>query len=222
MPPELDVLFGPDNEERTTAMDLVESGEIQVAAIHDVDSAWLGNDCIEDLDIVDFARGNPHNGRNAAMKVEQGMQFDRPFGLAEQRPGEKGETQIDGGGIERVGRLLEFQRKIVASIEYLRGGNQLAGKIHVNPPIAPLVGVGQVAAGDVSLDPHVVQLVFPGLEAGFDVPQTFPVGELSKSQAQELIPAGRRPHSVVGVVSLHTAVKGHIGQMIDQLGKVRS
>ena len=49
--------------------------------------------------------------RNVAAQVEQGMQFHRRLGGTKARPREDGEAQIDGGGIERVGGLIQLPAK---------------------------------------------------------------------------------------------------------------
>ena len=51
---------------------------------------------------MQFALGEMNKGGDIAAQVQQGMQFDRCLGLAEAGPGEHGQTQVDGGGIDTV------------------------------------------------------------------------------------------------------------------------
>jgi hypothetical protein len=45
------------------------------------------------------------------------------------------------------------------------------------------------------------------IEAGNDIPQTTPLGQLSKTQAQELLPAGKSSHSFISSIFLDTFLK---------------
>ena len=38
---------------------------------------------VQDVDVVSFAHGNPYHGRDRAVKIEQGMQLDRPLPFCE-------------------------------------------------------------------------------------------------------------------------------------------
>ena len=76
------------------------------------------------------------------------MQLDGSLGLAEVGPRKHGETQVDGGGIQGVDGVLQLQTKILVHVEFAGGLNQRVGKIGVDAPVAHLVGVGKVVAGD--------------------------------------------------------------------------
>ena len=71
------------------------------------------------------------------------MQFDGPFGGAEAGPGEDGETQVNGGGIEGVDGLLECQTKVLVEIQLPSRMNQGLCEVGVDAPVAGLIGVGQ-------------------------------------------------------------------------------
>lgn len=50
-------------------------------------------------------------------------------------------------------------------------------------------------------------------QAGFDIPQAFPVGELCEGQAQELVETGKGFDFMVTAIALHTTPKGMHRQM---------
>lgn len=78
-------------------MDTVQSLEVQISPIHDVERPGFDGQFVEDVDIVNLAGGNNDKGWNASMKVQQRMQFDRRFASSEFRPGEQGQAKIGYG-----------------------------------------------------------------------------------------------------------------------------
>jgi len=67
----------------------VETLEIQVASVHDVERSSLRHNLVEDLDIVDFAVGNADKRWDIAMEVEQCVHLDGCLVLAEPCPREQ-------------------------------------------------------------------------------------------------------------------------------------
>ncbi len=49
---------------------------------------------------------------NGASKIDPGVHLDAGLGLAEVRPREKRQRQIDRGGIKSIDRVVEFDTKI--------------------------------------------------------------------------------------------------------------
>jgi len=45
-------------------MDPVQTGEVEITAIHDVDRSSFDEQFVEDVDIGEFARGNPYYRRD--------------------------------------------------------------------------------------------------------------------------------------------------------------
>jgi hypothetical protein len=81
--------------------------------------------------------------------------------------------------------------------------------------------MGERVAGHRAAEPHVVELGLGYAEAGLNIPQTLPEGQLGKRQAEELIPAGEALDLVVPLVAVHALaelVRGHEGH---QLGEDR-
>ncbi len=123
-------------------MDPVEAGEIDVTTIHDVDRRWLEAELIEDVDVVNSSRGNNDKGGNASTQIEKGMEFDGGLVFAKLGPGKERQTEIDGGGVQSVDRLVEFHSESVVGVEFSGDANEHLGKVGINLPRTCLVGVG--------------------------------------------------------------------------------
>lgn len=62
--------LGSDDEECGGLVEGVEAAKVQVAAVHDVEGAGLGQEQVEDVDIVQFAIGDVDKRGNIAFKVK--------------------------------------------------------------------------------------------------------------------------------------------------------
>lgn len=189
-------------------MEAVEPLEIEVAAIHHVEGARLGNEHVEDVDIVQFAVGDVNEARDSAAQVEQRVQFYRRFGFAKLGPRKQRQAQVDGGGIQGVDRLGEIHCKRLLSIQPACGADKRVGELGINAPVARLVGVGQGAAAHVATQPQVIE--FGGLRAQtrLDVAQAFAVGQLCKSHRQKLVQAAEGAHVEIAAIFRHQTAKG--------------
>src|SRR5208337_3444083 len=101
-------------------------------------------------------------------------------------------------------------------------GNEQAGEIGIDTPIALAVGVGQIVARDAAPEAHVIKLARMGTQAGFDVAQTLAISELGICQTKKLIQARETLHLVVAVVAIHATAKFGKRKKIHQLSKNRS
>jgi len=167
---ELKILLGSNHEESQTLHQAVKPSEIEIAAIHDVERTRFGNQNIEDADIVHFAVGNVNERGNVAAHIQQRVEFDGAFVAAEVSPRKQRQAQVDGGGIERVDRLVQFQSELVLTIQFPCPGDQHMSEVGKDSPVAGFVGVGQGAARHRSANAHVVELARDGSQTGFDIP----------------------------------------------------
>ena len=88
---------------------------------------------------------NWFRGIGCDSSVQERMHLHGCLGLAEHRPGKGGKAQGDGGGVQRIGRLLEIQNARIARMQLARLSDQNLGKVRVNVPVAQFVGIGQGA-----------------------------------------------------------------------------
>jgi len=89
---------------------------------------------------------------NAAAQIEQRVHLDRAFGCAKSRPGEQGQAEIDGGRIERVDGVVQFDAEVVVDVQRSGSGDENLSEIGIDAPVARLVGICQRALGDTRTD----------------------------------------------------------------------
>ena len=216
-----EVSFCPSDKECRRSVDPVEAGKIQIAAIHDIDGPKLDDQLVEDIDIVNFPRGDDHHRRNVPMQIQKGMEFDCPFAFPELGPGEKCQTEVDGRRIQDIDRLIQFDAEGIGGVKLSGFRNKDLSEVGINSPVPGLIGMSEGIARDLSPD---AQMIKPGLgcpQADLDVPEAFPVGELGKCHAEVLVPAGKADHLVTAVVSIDAFSELVRGDKVHQLGKDR-
>ena len=204
---EPEVAFGSGDEEGRCSMDGIKTIEIQISTIDNVNGSWLEGQLIEDVDVVNLAVGDNDEGWNTSPEVQKGMQFHSGFVGSELGPWKKGETQIDSGGVQSIGGLIQFDSEGIVGVEATSLANEDLGKVGIDSPISDLVGMSQSIARDISSEAHVIEFPLSRTETCLDVSEAFPIGQLSKGHAEELVPARKVFDLVVAVVSLNTFLK---------------
>jgi len=182
-------------------MKSIEPGIIQISTVQDVERTGLEGENIEDSHIVRFPFCNMDKRRDGSPQVEKGMEFDGAFPLSKKGPREKRQTQVDRCGVEGIDGVLEIQANVLVAVKSSSLGDEDVSEVGVNPPVAPFVGMGQVVPGNVAADAHVIEPIFHRLQAGHDIAETFPVGQLGKGQTEELIEARKSLDLVVPSVT---------------------
>jgi len=132
---------------------------------------------------------DPNEGGDVAAEIEQSVELDRSLRSAEACPGEEIETEIDGGGVESVNRLLQFETEGVIRIDASGLVDESLCKVGVDAPIAVFVGISQSAPRDPTPKTHVIELARNHTKTRFDVPQTLAICQLSEGHGKELVPA---------------------------------
>ncbi|MDE0209062.1 MAG: hypothetical protein OXJ64_04185, partial [Boseongicola sp.] len=92
-------------------------------------------------------------------------------------------------------------------------------EVGVDLPVTGLVGVGEGVAGNSAADAHVIQLSGLGAQAGLDVAQAAPAGELGKCHAPVLIRAAERLYVPVAAVPGDAPVEHAPREMSHDLGE---
>ena len=200
---EPEVAFGSGDEEGRCLMDGIKAIEIQISTIDNVKGSWFESQLIEDVDVVNLAMSDNDEGRDTPPQVQKGMQFHSALVGSELGPREKGETQIDGGGVQSIGGLIQFDSEGIVSVEATSLANEDLGKVGIDSPISDLVGMSQGIARHISSEAHVIEFPLSRTQTCLDVSETFPIGQLSKGHAEELVPARKVFDLVVAVVSLN-------------------
>ena len=213
------IRFGANDEEGLALMDGVEAGEVEIASIEEIEAAGLGNEVIQNPDIVDFSLCNLDKRRDGAPQIHQRMKLDGGLAFAEDGPRKKGKAEVDRGGVESVDGLLQFQAEIIVGIESAGLMNKNLGEVGVNPPIAGFISVGQGVSRDVAADAHVIESIPHRTQTGLDITETFPKSQLSEAHAEELIETRKASNLVVAAVAPDAFPKLIKKQEIHNLGK---
>jgi len=82
----LEVGLTAGQEEAAGLVKTMQALEVREATIQDVDSPGLGQQVVEDVELVHFAIADVQEGGNVAAQIQQCVQFDGRLGRAEQRP----------------------------------------------------------------------------------------------------------------------------------------
>jgi hypothetical protein len=183
----IEVAFGPGYKECRVLCEPVEASKVDVATVHDIDCGWFEDQLIQEGDIVNFPMSDTDHARNRASQVHLGVKFDGAFVLSKRGPWKKGETQIDGRGIQGVSRLVELQSEIFVRIQLSGHSDQHMSEVCVDAPIPFFVGIGQRASRNSAPDPCVIKLGLHRSQACFDIAKALPISQLSEGHAKELI-----------------------------------
>ena len=214
-----EVLLGAGDEESPALMNPMPPGEVQVAAIHDVERAGFPDELVEDVHIMNTARGDNDDGGKVAAQGQQGVEFDGGFGTAERGPGKEREAEVNGGGVQRIGGGLEFKAERFIGVK--RGGllDEDVGEVGKDAPVPLFIGHRQRVAGGGLADACMIEFRAERGEAGFDVPQTFAPRQLGERQHEELFVSGQLADAEVAVVTGDTLVEFVFGQAVEELGE---
>jgi len=196
-------------------MNSMQTGEIEISSIQDVNRSAFDEQFVEDIDIVNLTRGN------RPVEIEQRMQLYRSLPLAELRPREKGQAQVDSRGIEGVNGLLQLQAEVLVSIKLSGLSDKNLGKVGADAPISHRIGIGQGVSGHLTADTQMIKFRLSRSQTGLDVAQALPISKLRKGQAKKLVSARKRLDLVMALIPLYALSKFVSRKKIHQLGKYR-
>jgi len=199
-----------------------DGAESDVAAIHDVEGPRLQEQLVEGGDVVPLPLGNADEARDPGAQVQRRMELHRGLALAKARPGEQRQAQVDRRRIEGVGRLRQFNAQILLGIQLPGALNESLGHVRIDAPVGRFVGVGQRAPGDAAAQAGMVELRPQGAQAGLDVAQTLPVGELGEGHAEELVEAREPSDAVMAAIAPHAPVEVAFRQEVHELREHQS
>jgi len=89
---EIEITFGASDKEPLALIDPVESSEINIGAIHNVNRSGFDDEFIQDVNIMRFPLGYKDERGNAAAQVQQRMKFYGALSLAKFRPRKQRKT----------------------------------------------------------------------------------------------------------------------------------
>src|SRR5229473_891729 len=213
----LEVRLTAGHEEAAGLVKTMETLEVEEATIHDVEGPGLGQQLVEDVDLVHFAIADVDEGGNVAAQIQQRVQFDGRLGRAERRPRKYRQAQIDGRGVERVDSILQIDAEGFLCIQRSSDADQALSEVGVDTPVAHGIGMGQRIARHGRTNSEVIELGTLCAQANLDVPKALSVGQLREGHAQELVQAGKRLHFKLTVITCHATAKSGQRKMLHEL-----
>ena len=196
----LQIAFGTGHKVGFGALQHIQSLVIDIGFVHHVERAGFDKSLIykdiEHLHIVHLAVADVNKAGDRAAQIQQGVQFDGRFGGAKRCPGKQRQTQVDGGGVQRIDRGFEFaqQRAIefVARVQHSGRANQVLGQFGKDLPGTRGIGVGQGVARDtLAAQAHVIPLRTLLAQIELDAAQRIAPCELCVGHDIELIQTGK-------------------------------
>jgi len=149
------------------------------------------------------------------------MEFYCSFAFPELGPGEKCQTEVDGGRIQGIDRLVQFDTEGIGGVKFSGFCDEDLREVGINPPVPGLIGMGKGIAGDLSPDAQVIKFGLGCPKANLDISQAFAISKLGECHAEVLVPAGKADHLVIAVVSIDAFSELVCGDKVHQLGKDR-
>ena len=128
--------FGARDKEASRLVQAIEPFEVDVASVHDVEGAGLGQQQVQDIDVVQFAVADVQERRDVAAQIQQRVQLDGRLGRAKRCPRKHRQAQVDGAGIQSVDRLFQIDTKGFLGIKTTGDANERLGKVGVDAPVA--------------------------------------------------------------------------------------
>lgn len=203
----IEVAFGSGHEERCVLRKAIETSEIDVSTVHDIESSRFENQLIQEGDIVNFPVSDTDHARNRASQIHLGMEFDSALVLSERGPRKEGEAQVDRSRIQSISRLGDLWFEVLARIQLSGHSDQHMGKVGVDAPISFFVCIGQRASRNLAPDPCVIKLGLHGPQTYFDIAKTLLISQLSEGHAKELIETGKGPNPVFALIPANAFVE---------------
>ena len=124
-----EVYFCPSDKKCRCPVDFVEAGKIEIAAIHDVDGPQLDEQLVEGIDIVNFPRGDDDHRRDVPVQIQKGMELYCTLAFPELGPREKGQTEVDGGRIQGINRLIQFDAERIGGMKFSGFSMRICAKL---------------------------------------------------------------------------------------------
>jgi len=218
-PSEAQIRFGSHYEETARLMQAMQLGEVEIAAIHDVERPGFGNDLVENVHVVQLAIADVDEAGDVAAQVEQRMQLDRRLGRTKRSPRKYRQTQIDSGGIQRVDRLREIDTKRFVHVKGASYSDQALREVGINAPVSDCIRIGQRVARHCAAKAHMVELGGLAAQTGFDVAQTLAIGQLHERHTQKLVETSEVFDLVLSVVTSDTSAESGQRQVRHHLRK---
>ena len=205
-----------DDIERVDEVDLEQPRKVKVSLVEDVERKRLVRNVIHRIHIMDFSFRNMNVGRYLGHHVKQRVDFDSSLGLPEVSPLEQTQTEVDRCRVEGI--ELSMQDELPVKPLTLCEIDHMAGELLEDPVIPVGIGIGDVTQLDIAAPKtEMVALTLDGVNDADDFPKATAAGKLAKHHHKKLVPARESLHVPVALVLLYDAIKGSLGQKLNEL-----
>lgn len=206
-PPNLGIAFRHGDEKGHCKVYPVEPFEIQVPPVDKIEGTGLEDKLVQNVHVVDRSVRNAHKRWDRTPDVEEGMHFHGSLGFPEAGPREKAQAEVYCRRVESVDRILQFHPELLVRIKSSCFCNEELGELRIYPPVSALVGICERAPLHRAPYSHMVELSPCCVEAGLDIPEALPVGQLGKRHAIVLIEAAETPDTSIPFVLVDALLK---------------
>jgi hypothetical protein len=172
--------LGPDNKKSPALKKFKQSSKIQIAPLHDVEGARFERQDVGHVHIAEFAVADMDENGDCPSQIQQRVHLHSRFSRAKSLLIEQTQTQVDCGGVQRVGGCIEISVHRRFDVEFPGIGNQAHNQRMINVPDSQIRAIGQSQASGNDLDAHVKQLRLIGSEAHLNIAQRFASGQSCK------------------------------------------
>jgi len=199
--PGVHVALGSGDKEGGALMQGVQAREVQITPVQDVKGPRLDGQQVQHLHIVHLAVADVDEGWDGAAQVQQGVHLHGGLGGAKRCPVEQAQTQVDGGRVQCVHSVLEFEPEVFVQVKLARSSNQHGGQVCPDAPVARLVGIGQGRTMRRMSKTHGVKLAGIGPQARFDIAQRLAPSQLGEGHDTELLGTAQTAHTQISPVA---------------------
>ena len=167
-----------------------------------------------------LAVGDVDEAGNGATQVEQRVQLDGCLGTAKRSPRINRQTQVDGGGVERVNGRVQIDAQWLVDVQRTCHTNQVLRKFGVDLPRSSGIRVGQrIARNRLATKAHVIQPLGLGTQVDLDIAQRLAIRQLGEGHREELVQTTEVLHFVFAPMGGHATAKCAQRQIRHELRK---
>ena len=205
-----------DDKVGVDEVDLVQPVKVVISLVKDVERKRLIRNVIHSLHIMDFGFRNVNVGRYLGHDVKQRVNLDSALGLPEVSPLKQTQAEVNRGGVEGIESSMQLELPVKSFT--LSEFDHMVGELLEDSVIPVGIGISNVAQLDIATPKtEMVALTLDGVNNANDLPKAVTAGKLAVHHHKKLVPARESLHVLVALVLLNDAIKGSLGQKLNEL-----
>jgi hypothetical protein len=197
---ELGGLLGTPNDQGARVFERIPEGEVRVSAVERLNTR-VGQDLIENTDVVSGTDGRINIDRNAAGAVEKARDLVIPIAEMGRRSSKHREPRITGGECQRIGWRVRRLSERFAAVGLANLGRERLRRPAKDMPAASLISMRQEGSRHAVPQFRITNLQVSRARQGVDVAQTRVSAELWEGRAERLVLAEEGRHFAIATVA---------------------